>query len=100
MAKLSFTNKAVDDLSSIWNYSFLKWSEFQADTYYWMLMESCKMISINPNIGKKYTNIAASLKGYKSGKHIIFYRQYEENSVEIIRILHEQMDLNARIIEK
>lgn len=49
---------------------------------------------------KKYTNIAASLKGYKSGKHIIFYRQYEENSVEIIRILHEQMDLNARIIEK
>lgn len=30
---------------------------------------------------------------FKAGSYIIFYRKTEENEVEIIRILHEQMDL-------
>ncbi len=34
MANYILTNKAVDDLSSIWNYTFDFWSEQQADIYY------------------------------------------------------------------
>ena len=33
MCKLRFTNKAVEDLSSIWRYTFQEWSEKQADEY-------------------------------------------------------------------
>lgn len=39
MAKLRFTNKAVEDLTSIWNYTFKTWSERQADEYYVWLVE-------------------------------------------------------------
>lgn len=28
------SNKAVDDLTEIWNYTFDEWSEQQADNYY------------------------------------------------------------------
>ena len=33
MAKYKLTNKAVEDLSDIWNYTFDHWSERQADFY-------------------------------------------------------------------
>ena len=31
MARYRFTNKAVDDITQIWNYTFDEWSENQAD---------------------------------------------------------------------
>ena len=99
MAKHRFTNKAVDDLAQIWNYTLNKWSEKQADNYYRMLMENCKEIASKPDLGKKYSGIIEDLSGFKAGRHIIFYRQIEENEIEIIRILHEQMDLKSRIKE-
>ena len=49
MAKYRFTNKAVDDLSDIWNYTFENWSENQADKYYEMLINFCKEIAESVN---------------------------------------------------
>ena len=34
MAEYKLTNKAVEDLSKIWDYTFEVWSENQADKYY------------------------------------------------------------------
>ncbi len=100
MYKFRFTNKAVEDLTTIWNYTFDNWSESQADIYYLLLIENCKEFANNPELGKNYTGISKNLKGLRAGRHIIFYRKIEENDVEIIRILHEQMDLKHRIREK
>ena len=100
MARYKLTNKAVEDLTHIWNYTFDKWSENQADKYYLMLLENCNEVAFNPELGKKYSVIAENLLGFKAGSHIIFYRKIEGNEVEITRILHEQMDLKNRIIEK
>ncbi len=99
MAKYKLTNKAVDDLTEIWNYTLDKWSENQADKYYLMLLENCIQVANNPELGKNYSVVTANLMGFKAGRHIIFYRQIEENEVEITRILHEQMDLKNRISE-
>ncbi len=100
MANYKFTKKAVEDLSQIWNYSYYKWSENQADNYYQMLIENCKEVAKNPELGKNYTGIAINLLGFKVGRHIIFYRKIEKDEVEITRILHEQMDLDIRIMEE
>jgi toxin ParE1/3/4 len=100
MAKYKFTNEAVNDLTQIWTYTLHKWSEDQADRYYHMLLENCKVIAINPEIGKNYISIAEEIFGFKTGRHLIFYRRINDNEVEIIRILHEQMDIQNRIIDK
>lgn len=97
MAKFFLTNKAVIDLSDIWNYTFDNWSEKQADMYYQMLLDTCQVIADKPNIGKNYEAILNRLFGYKTGRHIIFYRIENEKEILIIRILHEQMDLKSRI---
>jgi len=100
MAKYKFTNKAVDDLTQIWNYTVKKWSENQANRYYDMLIENCKDIASDPEIGKKYSGITENLSGFRAGRHIIFYRRIKEDEVEITRILHEKMDLKIKIEEK
>ena len=99
MAKYKLSNKAVEDLDRIWNYTFDKWSEKQADKYYEMLLENCQEIANNPDLGKNYEGIIKELFGFKVNRHIIFYRKFYDNPIEIIRILHERMDLKNRINE-
>lgn len=99
MAKYFLTNKAVDDLTEIWNYTFEEWSEQQADKYYQILIDNCKEIAQNPKLGKNYDGIMTTLFGFKVTRHIIFYRKLSENEIEITRILHDRMDLKSRIKE-
>ena len=99
MAKYYLTNKAVEDLAKIWNYTFEQWSEQQADNYYKMLISFCEEIANNPNIGKRYDGITSNLLGIKANRHIIFYRTIRKDVIEITRILHGRMDLKNRIFE-
>ncbi|QTE23030.1 type II toxin-antitoxin system RelE/ParE family toxin [Polaribacter cellanae] len=99
MAEYKLTNKAVEDLSKIWDYIFEVWSEKQADKYYDGLISNCEEIAENPELGKNYKEISKQLLGVKANRYIIFYRTLEKNYVEITRILHERMDLKERITE-
>jgi len=99
MAEFKLTNKAVEDLSKIWDNTFEVWSERQADIYYEMPISNCQEIADNPDLGKSYDGIIQNLLGTKANRHIIFYRVINENYVEITRILHERMDLKNRILE-
>lgn len=99
MAEYRLTNKAVQDLNEIWNYTFDHWSEKQADRYYNMLLGFCEDIAEQPEMGKNYEGIASDLFGLKANRHIIFYRKMRTGGVEITRFLHRQMDLKNRINE-
>ncbi|UBM59476.1 type II toxin-antitoxin system RelE/ParE family toxin [Marinilongibacter aquaticus] len=99
MAKFFLTERAIDDLSKIWEYTIETWSERQADIYYNSLISDCGEIAKNPEIGKKYTSVRSDLLGLQSSKHIIFYRVLSKNQIEITRILHQRMDLKNRMTE-
>lgn len=99
MVKVILRQEAIDDLTDIWNYTLWEWSERQAEKYYEAIKFACKEIGENPGIGKNYTEISKHLFGLKSGRHIIFYHQISEDEIEVIRILHERMDLKSRITE-
>jgi toxin ParE1/3/4 len=94
--KFSFSEKALEDLADIWEYTFYNWSENQAEIYYRKLIETCKTISNQPSIGQIYPKIASGIFGFKSGKHIIFYQSIDKKDVLIIRILHERLDLKSK----
>lgn len=100
MAKILFRQKAIDDLNDIWNYTTERWSVDKADKYYASMKLACSGIGENPDIGKKYDGIKKSLRGFKSGRHIIFYKSTPKDKIEIIRILHERMDLKTRLTEQ
>lgn len=101
MAKYRFTNKAVEDLSGIWEYTANTWSERQADVYYEMLIDCCQKITTNPRIySTKYEEVSEGLYGYRANRHIIFYRILPDEDILVIRILHQKMDLKSHLINE
>jgi len=91
------SKQAIDDLNDIWVYTFHKWSKEQADRYYDLIIEEIEFISDNYLIGK---SVELSRKNYRVTKiksHLIFYRKVENEIVEIVRILHQRMDIKKRL---
>jgi toxin ParE1/3/4 len=99
MAKYTLTNKAVIDLSEIWNYTVEIWSEKQADKYYFMLLDACQELADGKVKGRHYPEINLEILGFRTGQHVVFYRKISVKEIEITRILHAQMDLKSRIKE-
>jgi toxin ParE1/3/4 len=97
MAKLILRKEAVNDLTDIWNYSSNEWSEIQADKYYSLIYSAFRDITKNSAIGKSYHEIYSGLHGYKVGKHIIFYLKAVNGDIDVLRILHERMDLKYKL---
>src|SRR5690554_6484055 len=96
MAKYHLLNRAVDDLTGIWDSTFEELSEKQADSYYQFLTNSCEELAENPNLGKPYNQIANGLFGFTFGKHLILYIIIDEQEIEVVRILHGKMDLKKK----
>ena len=63
MAKYFLTNKTVEDLSKIWDYTYEVWSENQADKYFDMLITFCKELAEYPSKGKNYNEIDRDILG-------------------------------------
>lgn len=97
MAKYHFTNKAIEDLTEIWQYTAEEWSEKQADKYYDLILLACNELATNPSLGKSYEVISKGVLGYKSGEHIIFYHVISRREIEVIRILHGMLDLKSKL---
>ncbi|TDX82576.1 type II toxin-antitoxin system RelE/ParE family toxin [Epilithonimonas xixisoli] len=92
------SKQAEIDLENIWLYTFEEWSLEQADYYFDLLMDEIEYISENPKSGKDYNS---ARKGYFRSRiksHFIFYRiNLKEEKIEIIRILHQQMDIDSHL---
>lgn len=97
MAKVVLRQEAIDDINDIWVYTTNEWSEQQADKYYSAIEFACTQIGKNPELGKEYSEISKNLLGLRAGKHIIFYQVISKNRIEVVRILHERMDLKSRL---
>ena len=90
------TKKAVSDLEEIWHYTVEKWSAEQADRYYNLIFDEINYICRNINAGKSMEHVRKGYRASKVKSHLIFYRVLGE-TVEIIRILHELMDVGNRL---
>jgi len=97
MAKVHFTNKAIEDLEAIWKYSGKTWPENQAEIYYGLLIDSCQKLAAKPTLGKSYEVVEQHVLGFKTGQHLIFYRTIAAQEIEMIRILHGMMDLKNQL---
>ena len=90
--KYQISPEAVADLNKIWLYTFETWSLQQADRYYNLLIEEIGNICKIPYSGKLYDHVRKGYRASKVKSHIIFYK-INNDVVEIIRILHQRMDI-------
>ena len=94
------STEAANDLETIWFYTLKKWSKEQADRYFQLLMDEIENLAKNPTLGKDYSEVR---KGYFCSRvksHFIFYKiNKQKRNIEIIRILHQRMNIKIRLSE-
>ncbi|MEL1244250.1 type II toxin-antitoxin system RelE/ParE family toxin [Flavobacterium sp. DGU11] len=95
--KYYISEEAFKDLNNIWFYTFETWSAEQADRYYDLILDEIEYISSHFESGR---NMDIVKKGYMVSKvrsHLIFYKKAENDVIEIVRILHQMMDIQSRL---
>lgn len=98
MAKYHLTNQAVSDLDSIWDYTLATWGERQADEYYNALILTFSDIAKQPcYLDREYVEVHSGLYRRTCRKHLVFYRLANNNEVEIVRILHQKMEIDKQL---
>lgn len=98
--KYKISRKAEDDLEEIWLYTLEIWSKELADRYLNLIFDEIEFISINPKSGQDFDHIQKNYRYSKVKSHLIFYKHKKgDDEIEVIRILHERMDLENRIDE-
>ena len=94
----SISKRALSDLEQIWLYTLENWSREQADRYYNLIIDEIENICKSPRVaGKSMEHIREGYRSSKVKSHLIFYRFSNEGVIEVIRILHEQMDIENRL---
>ena len=98
--KYKISKEAEKDLEKIWLYTFETWSLEQADYYYDLLMDEIEYLAENPKNGMDFSQIRKGYFRSRVKSHFIFYRvNVKSDEIEIIRILHQQMDIDSQLTE-
>lgn len=97
MSNYRISDAAIIDLDKIWLYTLETWSAEQADRYYNLLIEEIKYIAIDFESGKEMNHIKSGYRAAKVKSHIIFYKKANDDIIEVIRILHQMMDIPNRL---
>ncbi len=96
IAKYRISEAAINDLDGIWEYTFLNWSKEQADRYHNLIMNEIEFIAENISSGKSMNHIKDGYLVSYVKSHMIFFKR-KEGIVEIIRILHQKMDVESNL---
>ena len=90
--------EASQDIENIWLYTFENWSIEQADRYFNLIMDEIEYLAENPKSGIDYGNVRKGYFRSRIKSHFIFYKINRKNEeVEIIRILHQRMDIETQL---
>jgi len=91
------SKEAQNDLEHIWLYTLENWSIDQADRYLNLLIDEMEYLCLKPNSGFNFDHIRIGYWRTKVKSHFIFYRINQTNQLEIIRVLHERMDVENQL---
>ncbi|MEO8759253.1 MAG: type II toxin-antitoxin system RelE/ParE family toxin [Bacteroidia bacterium] len=89
--------EAINDLDTIWLYTKETWSVKQADRYYSLIMAEIEYIVQNTESGKSIDGLKEGYRVSKVKSHLIFYKKQNEQVIDVIRILHQRMDIENRL---
>lgn len=93
------SKSALNDLRIFWTYTVNTWSQVQAKRYYSQIMDEINYLASYPSIGKQLDDVRKDYRCSKVKSNIIFYRTTKKQQIEIVRILHQMMDIPNRIKE-
>ena len=99
MPKYIISEKALEDINNIWIYTAENWSVEQANRYYNLIYDEIEYIVKNFEMARDFGKIRKSYRYSKVKSHLIFFKKDKTNEIEVVRVLHERMDIENRLAE-
>jgi toxin ParE1/3/4 len=99
MLALLVAQAAQADLEDIARSTEAQWGAEQKQRYMSMLAARFLQLAHTPELGIARGDIKVGYRSLSAGRHIVFYRLGSDH-IEILRVLHERMDLHGHMTEE
>jgi toxin ParE1/3/4 len=98
MKAFEVTKEAKDDLKIIARFTEKRWERNQRFLYIKQFDDVFHLLAEAPAPGKRYDFIKKGYRKFPQGIHVLFYREASKSTIIIIRILHKNMDVEAKFL--
>ena len=99
MPRFRIKAAARADLKGIAKYTEQAWSREQRNSYLTELDQAFHRLAKNNEFGKACDYIRSGYRVFPVGSHLVFYKIDAGKAVEIIRVLHNRMDVSSRFLK-
>ena len=97
MSRYVLSPAARADLESIWDYTCERWDIKQAEEYVREIQLAIERIVANPMIGRACDDVRPGYRKHAVGSHTLYYRIGGGDMVDVVRILHQRMDVDRYV---
>lgn len=97
MSRYLLSPAAHADLEQIWDYTYARWGLDQAEEYVRELQRAIERAAANPQIGRACDEIRPGYRKLAAGSHTLFYRLSADGIVDVVRVLHQRMDVDRHL---
>ncbi|MBA6291675.1 type II toxin-antitoxin system RelE/ParE family toxin [Colwellia sp. MB3u-70] len=91
------SSKAKSDLIKIAKYTQLTWGIPQRNDYLKILDNTFQLLANEPELGLNCDYIREGYSKYPQASHVIYYKEYKNSQIFIVRILHKSIDVNSAL---
>lgn len=97
MSQYLLSPAAQADLEQIWDYTRDRWGVDQAEEYLRELQRAIEHAAANPRIGRACDEIRPGYRKLAAGSHTLFYRVTAKAVIDVVRVLHQRMDVDRHL---
>lgn len=97
MSRFVLSPAAQADLEDIWDYTCEQWNAEQAEEYLRVLQRAIERAVADPRIGRAIDEVRPGYRQLPAGSHLLFYRLTGEGVVDVVRVLHQRMDVGRHL---
>ena len=88
---------AQADLEQIWEHIARNWGEDQAARYTLGIRDACRALTEGHRQGRPIDDIRPGYRKLTVRSHVLFYRVTDAGLIDVIRILHQRMDVAVHL---
>ncbi len=97
MSQYLLSPAAQSDLEQIWDYTRGRWGVDQAEEYLRELQRAIERAAANPRIGRACDEIRPGYRKHAAGSRTLFYQVTAEAVIDVVRVLHQRMDVDRHL---
>jgi toxin ParE1/3/4 len=97
VSRYLLSTAAQADLEHIWDYTAQRWDVDQAEEYLRELQRAIERVAANPRLGRACDEIRPGYLKLAAGSHTLFYRITAEGVIDVVRVLHQRMDVDRHL---